>query len=186
VANLNRLLLYPLDPYHSVDPIPLLELLHQRQFVEAPLPIEYGEQSYQVGDRFFDAFLFLGCSPNIELTPSTDDPQQPFCYLQLESRVTPQLLMGKNLKAACPQCKQRFSAEQKQTVDEQGAISIHCKNCGSIQPVQQIAWRKTAAYGKTGLSLWNIYEGEAVPSDQLLTLLQQQSGVQWRYSYIAG
>ncbi|QLQ33783.1 MAG: hypothetical protein HZT40_21650 [Candidatus Thiothrix singaporensis] len=39
-----------------------------------------GEGRYAVGEAFLSLVCFLGCSPDIELTPQAD---KPFCYVQL-------------------------------------------------------------------------------------------------------
>jgi hypothetical protein len=177
---LSRLILFPKDPLLQLPLEPLLELLLQQQVVESLLDGHYGERSYLLGERFFDAFLFLGCSPSIELAPTAADT--PFCYLELESEVQCRLISGSNLKAACKGCKQRYG--ELPQLEAQQPPDVSCCHCGAVYSAEQIAWRKTAALAKTRFSLWNIFEGEAVPSDQLLGMLQKQSGVEWSYAYI--
>jgi hypothetical protein len=40
------------------------------------------EARFLVGDRFFQALSFLGCSPYIEITPGEDG--RPFCHVSVE------------------------------------------------------------------------------------------------------
>jgi len=177
---IRRLVLYPKDPLLQLPLQPLRDQLQQQQMMDEALPNSYGAESYQVGARFFDAFLFLGCSPSIELAPT--ETGAPFCYLQLESETQCRLVSGSNLKSACKACKQRYGV-LPELVDEVVPV-VHCDHCGATIHADQIAWRKTAALSATRISLWNIFEGEAVPSDQLLGLLQRESGVDWSYAYI--
>lgn len=176
----SRLLLFPKDPLLQLPLQPLYEQFRQLQFVEDSLPEQYGAESYRVGERFFDAFLFLGCSPSIELNPTASGT--PFCYLQFESDELCSLITGGNLKAACKGCKRRYG--QLPELKEREIPVVHCSHCGALHAAHEIAWRKTAALSTVRISLWNIFEGEAVPSDQLLGLLQRQSGVDWGYAYV--
>ncbi len=179
---LSRLILSPKNPLLELPVSAIVEPLLQQSVTESPLPIApYGEGSYLVGERFFEAFLFLGCSPAIELTPTEDNA--PFCYLQIESECNCRLISGENLKAACKQCKQRYRGLEVAPSAE--IPQIGCDHCGAERAADQIAWRKTAALSKTRISLWNIFEGEAVPSDSLLSMLQQLSGERWVYAYIS-
>ena len=178
--SLNRLILYPKDPLFTGPPQPLLSILQQQQWIEASLPSSFGEYSYQVGERFFEAFLFLGCSPAIELSPTADG--SPFCYLQLELEPQCQLVSGATLKAACKGCKQRYGTLP--LLQSEAVPWVECSHCGSTYRADEIAWRKSAALSRMRLTLWNIFEGEAVPSDLLLGVLQRESGVAWSYAYV--
>ena len=180
----SRLILYPVDPLLELALQPLLKLLQQQSIIAQPLPADLEREGYQVGEGFFDAFLFLGCSPSVELTPSIHHPEQPFCYLQLESTPYCELITGSNLKAACPSCKKRLEVPPVVKQDKRKELLIYCGHCGCDSKDLSVAWRKTAALSSTRISLWNIFEGEAIPSDRLLDQLQQQSGLLWRYSYI--
>ncbi len=176
----SRLVLFPGAPLLELPAEPLIEQLQQQRFVEAQPITSFGDGSYLVGERFFDAFLFLGCSPSIELTPTDGDT--PFCYLQIESGDRCELVSGKNLKAVCKQCKRRF--EQLDIESTQPIPTVRCSHCQTEYAADEIAWRKSAALSRVRISLWNIFEGEAVPSDQLLDLLFHHSGEKWSYAYI--
>lgn len=178
--SLSRLILFPKDPQLQLEVAPLMEQLQQRQIADSQLPAQYGAESYLVGERFFDGFLFLGCSPAIELAPT--DSEAPFCYLQVEVEAVCQLVAGGRVKAVCKACKQRY--QPLEVVTEGEMPMVRCHHCGEETAANEVAWRKSAALSATRLSLWNIFEGEAVPSDQLLNLLAVQSGVQWTYAYI--
>lgn len=182
----SRLVLYPTELQLQLPLETLANQLHQQAILDQPLPSSVGEQCYLVGARFFDAFLFLGCSPSIELAPSAQNPEQPFCYLQLESEPACRLVSGSNLKAVCPGCKKRLPPNLSLSRSGAGEPTIDCDQCGQQQLAGKIAWRKTAALSASRISLWNIFEGEAVPSDRLLALLEQLCGAKWRYSYISG
>ncbi len=183
-----RLVLYPGDLQLELPLGPLVERLRQQQLVGEVLPATYGRESYLVGERFFDLFLFLGCSPSIELAPSNQNPEAPFCYIQIESEEGCRVVAGDNLKAACPECKVRYALEEVIHAPQGGGGQplISCRGCGTTTPADRVAWRKTAAPSGTRISIWNIFEGEAVPSDTLLGTLEQLTGAPWSYSYISG
>ena len=162
---------------------PLVKSLYAAEIVAESLPYSYGRDSYLVGEQFFDAFLFLGCSPSIELTPN--EQQQPFCYIQFEVTSKCKLVSGSNLKAACKACKQRYKVPLLLEEKEDVPVVI-CSYCKKRHVADRIAWRKSAALSKVSISLWNIFEGEAVPSDKLFSLLQEESGEGWSYAYVSG
>ncbi len=177
----SRLILFPRDPLLQLPIGTLVESLQQQQVIADPLPERYGKQRYRVGERFFDVFLFLGCSPSIELNPTTNDV--PFCHLQLESEENCQLISGNNLKASCKGCGQRYGTLEP--ISSPLLPEVVCPHCGVSTMADTVAWRKTAALSKVRVSLWNIFEGEAVPSDRLLELLARSSGVKWHYAYVS-
>lgn len=187
----SRLILYPKEPRISSAVDTIVELLQQQQVADEVLSLPCGADSYQVGERFFDAFLFLGCSPSIELDPPADGEEGPFCYLQVEQSDHCRLVVGKNLKGGCPACRSRYRADDLAAAErlarEEGreVPAVVCGQCGTPTEADQIAWRKSAAPARLTISLWNIFEGEAVPSDRLLDLLQQQTGSKWLYSYLS-
>lgn len=176
-----RLILFPKDPLLQITLEPFIHQLQAQQVMGDQLSEPYDSSCYRVGERFFDAFLFLGCSPSIELDPAEDG--SPFCYLQLESEAQSRVVTGSNLKAACSTCKHRYG-ELGLSVSE-GVPEVQCLHCGAVALADKIAWRKSGAVSKTRISLWNIFEGEAVPSDLLFKLLERESGVGWGYAYIS-
>lgn len=175
-----RLVLAPKDPLLQIVLEPLVKRLQAEQLVGEPLPERYGSGCYRVGERFFDAFLFLGCSPSVALDPMADGA--PFCYLQLESGTECRVTTGSNLKAACGACKQRYGVLNVPASEAVPVVS--CPHCGVAESANKIAWRKSGVVSRARFSLWNIFEGGAVPSNHLLKLLEQESGVEWSYAYI--
>ncbi len=175
-----RLILVPEDPLLQLALEPLVLQLQAQQMVGEPLPEQYGNRCYRVGERFFDAFIFLGCSPSVELDPTEDGT--PFCYLQLELEKQCRVVTGSNLKAACKACKQRYRSLNIPASER--VPEVNCPHCGVVTSANKIAWRKSGVVSCVRISLWNIFEGGAVPSDQLLGLLKQESGIGWVYAYI--
>lgn len=184
----SRLILFPSDPLQHVALDPLQQHLHVERVISGPLPEQHSPYGFLVGERFFDLFLFLGCSPSIELAPAKQNRDAPFCYIQIESEERCRVVAGNNLKAACPDCKGRYQLDAvlHAPEGESGMPQISCRECGANTSADNIVWRKTAAPSKTRISLWNIFEGEAVPSDALLGTLEQQTGIAWSYSYVSG
>lgn len=73
-----RLLLYPTQATN----IPLQPLLQDSGLLGMPLATGH----FATGENFLDQICFLGCSPDIVLTPCAN---QAFCYVQLPTDNTP-------------------------------------------------------------------------------------------------
>ncbi len=44
-------------------------------------------------------------------------------------------------------------------------------------------WRRQAGFGRCWIDVHGVHEGEAVPTDTFLALLENLSGVVWDYAY---
>ncbi len=129
-----RLVLYPKAPLLALPMQPLVTLLQQQQIAAEPLPAEYGERRYLVGERFFEAFLFLGCSPSIALHPTSEGA--PFCHLQLESEARCRVVSSVNLKAACKQCRQRYGLLGP--LESESIPEVCCPHCGASEQADRV------------------------------------------------
>lgn len=160
-----KLYLYPEKLQHKIDINYLEVLLKDLKFIANKL----SEKRHATGDEFLSLLTFMGCSPNVELEPQND---KPYCYIEFESQKQPRFISGKNTQyPPCPHCKEKLYSQL-------------CSNCNETLDVTKFNWRKSAFIASSWICIANIYELEAIPSDQLLDALEAKTGVKWRPAYI--
>nr|AJG38006.1 hypothetical protein [uncultured Gammaproteobacteria bacterium] len=172
----HKLYLYPQQPFYRPSHQILEQLLIKLQFIGKLSSVDSLKLSskqvttrYEVGDKFLSQLTFMGCSPDIELEPQEN---KPYCYIEIEQIETPRLISGKNLKPAkCPHCKSPIT-------------ELSCENCQKVIAPEKLNWRKTAFYASSWISIGNIYELEAIPNDNLLNALEENTGIKWKAAYI--
>ena len=160
-----KLYLYPENPDYQADLGVLTSLFKKLKLVGSFL----SQNRYATGENFLSLFTFMGCSPNIELEPQDN---KPYCYIEIDSAAEPQFTSGKNTKyPACPHCKTKLS-------------NSSCSNCCENIDLTKLNWRKSAFIASSWITIGNIYELEAIPSDQLLDELEKETGMKWKPAYI--
>ena len=127
----------------------------------------------------------MGCSPSLEIKPvNEDNPGNNFVAIKIHSRDMNCFYLGKtNFKYRCIECGSIINL-----IDYHGqAISVNQKfNCTSCQKSyqwQKINWRHKACISHFFIEIMGIFESEAIPSDNLLTQLEQFSKSKWNYFY---
>ena len=164
----------------------LRNALHQRRFIAQTLSMN-GETHYLPGEEFMMLITFLGCSPMI-MTGAEENNGEQFCHIAIEGPWDrPEFIAGDNVKSPrCPHCGHRYD-------DWQALIRLWhadpdaktaCAGCGEAISASQLRWRKCAGFGRFFIKVWGIFESEAVPSPNLLTLLREFSGLEWQHFYI--
>ena len=138
-----------------------------------------GQSSFEFlpGDRFLDHISFLGCSPNIALSP---EEGEHYCYIRLhEPQSRPVLLSAGNTQP--PRCR-----SCQRTLDEwwQCTAPDFCSQCSLEERQDSLNWRRRGAISRCRIEIMNVYPHEAVPSPNLLLFLKDASGVEWRYAYL--
>lgn len=183
---MNQLILHPRDMFASYEP----EILHQALVDLAFLADTFtfdGKPHYRPGEDFLELMTFLGCSPVISLgEPGLTG--EDFCHIStLPEHPEPIFVHGNNIKPPrCPHCRE--TRQDWQTLiqeweqDKQG-YRHHCPSCGQECAINELKWRQSAGFLRSGIVVWGIYEGEAVPSDRLLACLQQHTQTPWTYFY---
>lgn len=142
-----------------------------------------GELHYLPGERFLEMITFLGCSPHIHLAPPEDDSLgSEYCHIGLSGfGDQPRFFGGDNVRTPpCPYCKQPLQDWREALADTD---NFHCGQCGEKLSLAELNWRRSAAYASCALQIWGVHDGEAVPAEALLTMLQQLSGSKWGYFY---
>ncbi len=160
-----KLYLYPEKPDYKTDLKKFQPLLQDLELIGEKLT----PARYATGNNFVSLLTFMGCSPNIELEPQDG---KPYCYIEIESPKQVQFISGKNTKyPPCPHCKKPL-------------VKPTCSNCDKAIDLAKLNWRKSAFIATSWIAIGNIYELEAIPSDQLLGALESETGVRWKPAYI--
>ena len=165
-----KLFLYPDDPNYVCNSHQLTSLLEKLEFID----YEISDKRYAIGENFLSLLTFMGCSPNIELEPQND---KPYCYIEISTAKEASFIAGKNTKnALCENCKEPLSDPVKS--------KMICPNCNQSIDTTKLNWRKSAFIASCWICVGNIYELEAIPNDQLLLALENETGVKWKPAYI--
>ena len=168
-----KLYLYPDTSDICIDEKIIASLLEKKQLIGSKIA---GDR-YATGNEFLSLLTFMGCSPDIEIEPQDD---KPFCYIEISKNKVTQFIAGKNTKSApCPHCKIGI-----QSIPDPEEKSMICPACNGSIETRKLNWRKSAFVAKSWIRIGNIYELEAIPSDELLTALAEETGVKWKAAYI--
>ncbi|CAA6806013.1 MAG: Unknown protein [uncultured Thiotrichaceae bacterium] len=173
------LILHPANPETACTQKELITLLKEIQFIDA----EEILSRFQIGDKFLQQVTFLGCSPNIELSPNGD---QAYVYVEIPQTTSEiSFHSGKNLKfPRCPHCKETLKNIAADIAEANVINSLSCLACKETFNPLGFNWRKSAFFGKCQVIIGNIYDAEAVPNENLLSYLAKLTNDTWKYSYI--
>ncbi|MCW8828768.1 MAG: hypothetical protein OQK94_06905 [Gammaproteobacteria bacterium] len=183
----NLLYLCPKE-FNTVPPdIPALaSALQQIGFLGDTLDF-HGEEHYRPGEEFLTLVTFLGCSPVIAMGEPGKTGEE-FCHIALDGPIDkPRFIGGDNIKIPrCPSCGHRFETWQEliEQWQQQPAQLLDCPECGRSLNVTELRWRKSAGFGRFFIKVWGIFESEAVPNPNLLSILEKQTGTPWLHFYI--
>lgn len=137
------------------------------------------DQSYFVGDNFLELIAFMGCSPNINLTPQDDTDK--FCFIKLRTKQEITALTSQHTHPPhCPHCKK----PEKDWLNIMTGTTLACSTCGQITAPWNYNWRKSAGFGRFFIEVTEIYPREAIPQPTLLSLLEQHNNTSWTYFYL--
>lgn len=190
---MSRLTLYPSPPtFRLADTQTLGAVLRDANLLGAPYPAA-GTACYLAGAAFLDFIMFLGCSPQIQTRPAPDEPLRRapnFYYLELPPGFDrPRFLGGEfSRPPRCLQCKGvdkdwPTHLARWQHSGQAADFAWFCPHCGAISPFCELDWRQTAGFAQAALHVWGVFEGEAVPGENLLNLLAHTTGAAWSYCY---
>ena len=196
---IHKLVLHPRDEYFALTSLDeLITHLREMDFLgeklgeqlDKPLnqPLNEKQQNrFLVGEQFLQYITFMGCSPSVELTPPTDESLD-FCHIHF-SEITDETRFrcaSQNVFARCPQCRKRIT-NWTQAVSiwskDSSAVNFNCDKCAEQVSLYQLGWRHTAGFARLFIDIYSIYPQEGIPTDQLLSLLETETGAQWDYFY---
>jgi hypothetical protein len=177
----SRLIFTPRDSTQHVEPSQLLQQLAQLELIRLPA---YRDNHYLPGESFISLITFLGCSPSISLQPDDSDTDDNHCFIAFINTSDQIQCLGYTRQShpKCPHCRKRI-ADWKTSDWQQPGAQCRCDKCGTESEYAHLNWKHECGFGRSGFSIANIYPHEAVPTDQLLEKLQQQTGVAWDYAY---
>ncbi len=143
--------------------------------------------SYLCGDSFAQMVTFMGCSPHLVFEPPADGSDR-YCHIRLHHFSEIQLLTGQQTAPPrCPACRFRI-AEWREMLDGWNSETLtsnwQCPKCNKKSAAYELDWRQSGGAGRLFIEIRNIFPGEAVPVDRLMTKLQEVSGEKWRYFYL--
>ena len=191
----HKLLLHPSD---HLCPTVGVEVLSDRLQAIGLIgqPVKPGDSLfYPTGENFLQLITFLGCSPTIELDPPSDpalvdaaSAAGRFCHVFLSCTDELQFRTDAQTQPPrCPQCRvperawqQKIKTWQKDSEN----ISWQCPDCGFTGLLTDLAFRKTAGFGRTFVEIRGIYPSEAVPGEALRGTLRSLTGGDWKPIYI--
>lgn len=169
------------------DPSAVLDGLRDAGFIGEVFDFN-GETHYRPGGEFISLITFLGCSPVITSAQS-DTSGEGFSHIAFEGPLdTPRLVAGDNIKIPrCPACGYRFEDWQSLVTawqQQPETWSFDCPECNRQLTPPQLRWRKCAGFGRYFIKVWGIFESEAVPSPELIALLEKLGDCRWQHFYV--
>ncbi len=178
----NKLVLHPVNPRAILqDPALLLDALRGVGLI-GPGFSHQGDLHYKAGPRFRDLVVFKDGSPG------PDNPDQAPCHFSLlETTVAPAFLGAANAQPpTCPACQAPLANWKAQLLTwqvENERYRWSCAKCKGTAPIEHLDWGSTGGVGRYSLDVWGVVENQAVPSEELLGLLQEQTFEAWRFFY---
>jgi len=181
----NILYLHPRDPHTLFDAPALAEALRDIGFINDRFLFRDAEH-FKPGEEFLHLLTFLGCSPVVSLgEPGATGDE--FCHIEFtEPADEVHFIAGDNIKVPrCRHCNQRID-EWKAMMEmwqREGVAEWQCPHCGHSTPLHRLKWKQCAGFGRQFLKVWGIFEGEAVPGEELMSALRHASQLEWDYFY---
>ncbi|MCP3670730.1 MAG: hypothetical protein GY814_09920 [Gammaproteobacteria bacterium] len=175
--SIGKLILYTGDTSPAPPAIELLtQSLQELELIGHPIDSE--ANSFLPGDSFLQLISFVGCSPNICLTPQTESD---FSSVTIRGPfLQPQLIWDRNCRPPrCPGCNKPIPDWEKSF----NGSTLNCMRCGTESEAGDINWGRYAGYGRMFIEINNVFPGEATPVDLLFNRLKGETGVEWRYFF---
>lgn len=139
------------------------------------------ENSFLTGERIFDYISFLGCAPNLPLTPEEGNGYLRIVLLALEE---PALFLSEKVRPVkCPECAARIDNWVEYIVPDYGP-DLSCPQCEKATPLQNLQFRKRACFSRTIIQILPIFESEAVPADSFINALNAEFDARFEIAFI--
>lgn len=174
-----RLILYP----QSLLDAPVNALNTQQALMEIGFITKaFKSNSFYAGDNFIDLIVFLGCSPDIQISP---DENKAFCSVHFSDIKPHSRYLGHcdSISPRCPVCKSS-AKNWKNTDNWQIPTSQYiCNTCHTASALSDLKWKQQGGYGRFSISINNIHPHEAVPAEKILQALSDVTQFKWTYLY---
>ena len=182
-----ELILHPVPP--AAVPRSVADLVRRLQdigFLASPLAAA-PHMRYLAGERFLQLVTFLGCSPQIPLEPPADGSAD-FCHVSLSCPSEVVEFIGGSATAPprCPHCGSRIPAWRPMIQawrQNRKGFRWTCPSCETGSEAPRLNWRQGAGFSRFFIEIQNVFQGEAVPGDELLRTLEESTGTPWTYFY---
>ena len=190
-----KLLMHPACPDTAAVPEDrLAQELQAIGLIAGPIPLK-NAVFYPVGGQFLQLVTFLGCSPAIELDPPRDlqaleaaSAAGRFCHVLISSGEQLQFRGDSQTRTPrCPRCRSpepHWKARLQAWQEGKRVPEWNCQACDFSGRLCDLAFRKTAGFGRTFLEIRGIYPSEAVPGPDLLDTLAALTGSPWTTIYL--
>ncbi|WDQ18639.1 hypothetical protein [Rhodopirellula sp. P2] len=186
--SIHALSLHPADPAFRPPP-DFADQLRLLDFLGDEFDY-FGDVRFRPGTSFFDLIRFERTHNVIELKPSADGltelpPQgsRNFVQIELSSSDETGVTCGCNIRdPLCPVCANPLGdwGDLIGAWHDTNAQS-NCPDCGHGCTIPNLNWQHVAGFARYWITIQQIYEGEAAPTDQFLDLLAGATGCEWRY-----
>jgi len=176
--NISKLIFSPKQTDKTFNNELLLQTLINAQFL---CENKQHNNQYLAGDNFLSLITFLGCSPNINLQPVEGEKH---CFISIIKQTQEPECLGytQTVNPKCPACKKRINDWKTPDWQNPGQL-CHCDKCQHEALYSELNWKHECGFARSGFEISHIYPHEAVPTDQLLNLLNEFSGFDWEYCY---
>ena len=185
-SKIYKLVLYPINVGYRPENWNNIQVnLARSGFIGSLIPSK--DKCFFVGERFLQLITFLGCSPDIQLSPEDGDDDK-YCRVEL-SDLSDELsfrYFERDVSARCPNCRKNirhWSQSVKEWGESQKSISVSCEYCDSDVSIFDLNWRHNAAFARCFIDVWHIYPQEAIPTEELLKLLLDETEQEWDYFF---
>lgn len=183
-----KLILHAGDPDHPPpESTRLVQALRELGLIAAPLPDQ--SLAWYAGADFLSLVIFLGCSPQVEFRP-IDAGQAAagrFCHVHYQWQEAGPVFRSSagRLQPRCSVCRGPLEVGQELVRDWPSGrvVTVCCAGCGRTLQAPELDWRQCAGFGRWFLEIWNIHPHEAVPTEALITRLEQVTDTPVRYFY---
>ena len=198
----NKLVLHPANPNAVFnDSATLINKLKKNCFLGeskgiSENPYSLGEHFFETGKNFLKLVDFYFSHKALVLDNPSVSPKnanivdsKKLCYISIpKPSLDPQYLGGFYTPSPnCPNCDYQYS-NPFELIDtwfkkDKFISAQNCPECEESFFINELDWEKCVGFSRQTISIWNVRAGEAIPSDKLLTLLQNITNTDWTYFY---
>jgi hypothetical protein len=174
----DKLVLHPMNPRAILhDPGLLLDALRAKGLIGSSFGWD-GEVHYAAGPRF----------RQLVLVRRVREPDLPEPHVSVaETAEEPQFLGATHARAPrCPWCSGTFSdwKAQLRAWQREGHRGFWtCTRCRRAVEVHRLEWAHMGGIARYSLDLWGIRQNAAIPSPELVALLESVTFEKWNYLY---
>ena len=190
------LVLHPENPFAAFSDVILLES-HLREIgFLGERYTRFGNIHFRLGNEFFKFINFDHSHTTILLENSPDGIKEVgqtdsryLCNIQLSDITLEPSFLGtaNTLSPLCPTCTYEPVDSPFDLIghwlDDTVNFIWKCPICGNGFPIQKLNWRRSTGFGRQQIRIWEIWAGEATPTNELLTSLQDITATKWTYFY---